>query len=42
LEDDFIFNEDIKKINIIKDIENFIKNTDFNLLYLGVLGFGLA
>lgn len=35
LEDDFIFTDDIKKINIIKDIENFIKNTDFNLLYLG-------
>ena len=35
LEDDFIFNKDIKKINIIKDIEYFIKKTDFNLLYLG-------
>lgn len=41
LEDDFIFNEDIKKINIIKDIENFIKNTDFNLLYLGCWALGL-
>lgn len=35
LEDDFVFTENIKKINIIKDIEYFIKKTDFNLLYLG-------
>jgi hypothetical protein len=35
LEDDFIFTNEIKNINIIKNIENFIKNTDFNLLYLG-------
>ena len=35
LEDDFIFTEDIKKINIIKDLQNFIKTIDFNLLYLG-------
>ena len=35
LEDDFIFNEDIKNINIIKDLEKFTKTIDFNLLYLG-------
>lgn len=34
LEDDFIFTENIKNINIIKDIEGFIETTNFNLLYL--------